>query len=228
MPRVKGPYASRRALEKKRPALEFLEPLLQFNFKAFTSIVFIDLVMSGDNAIIIGMAAAGLPKDMRRKAIAIGILVATLLRIFFAAITYQLLAIIGLTLAGGLLLLWVAFQMWQEIRSGALGMPDENAEADPNAPVKSMRKAVTAIILADVTMSLDNVLAVAGAAHGAPGMLVFGLALSILLMAFAANWVAGLLEKHKWLAYVGLAVVAYVAVEMIWRGSNQVLAAGLF
>ena len=201
--------------------MEFLEPLLQFNFKAFTSIVFIDLVMSGDNAIIIGMAAAGLPVALRRKAIAIGIIVATVLRIVFASVTYQLLSIIGLTLAGGLLLLWVAFKMWQEIRSGSLEAPDPDAE--PTGEEKTMRSAVTSIIIADVTMSLDNVLAVAGAAHGAPGMLVFGLVLSILLMAFAANWVASLLEKHKWLAYIGLAVVAYVACEMIWRGGHQVV-----
>jgi len=203
--------------------VEFLDPLLQFNFKAFASIVFIDLVMSGDNAIIIGMAAAGLPPHLRRKAIAIGIVVATVLRIAFASVTYQLLSIIGLTLAGGLLLLWVAFQMWREIKAGSLEMPDPDAETTGEG--KSLRSAVTAIILADVTMSLDNVLAVAGAAHDAPGMLVFGLVLSILLMAFAANWVASLLEKHKWLAYAGLLVVAYVALEMIWRGGNQVMAA---
>ncbi len=203
--------------------MEFLDPLLQFNFKAFTSIVFIDLVMSGDNAIIIGMAAAGLPVALRRKAIAIGIIVATVLRIVFASVTYQLLSIIGLTLAGGLLLLWVAFKMWQEIRSGSLEMPDPEAEGSTEG--KTLRSAVTSIIIADVTMSLDNVLAVAGAAHDAPGMLVFGLVLSILLMAFAANWVASLLEKHKWLAYAGLIVVAYVAVEMIWRGGNQVATA---
>ena len=203
--------------------MEFLDPLLQFNFKAFTSIVFIDLVMSGDNAIIIGMAAAGLPMALRRKAIAIGIIVATVLRIAFASVTYQLLSIIGLTLAGGLLLLWVAYKMWQEIRAGSLEMPDPDAEGGVEG--KTLRSAVISIIIADVTMSLDNVLAVAGAAHDAPGMLVFGLVLSILLMAFAANWVASLLEKHKWLAYAGLIVVAYVAVEMIWRGGNQVATA---
>ncbi|MEP0336653.1 MAG: YjbE family putative metal transport protein [Alphaproteobacteria bacterium] len=203
--------------------MEFLDPLLQFNFKAFTSIVFIDLVMSGDNAIIIGMAAAGLPAAHRRKAIAIGIIAATVLRILFASVTYQLLSIIGLTLAGGLLLLWVAYKMWQEIRAGSLEMPDPEAEGTGEG--KTLRSAVISIIIADVTMSLDNVLAVAGAAHDAPGMLVFGLVLSILLMAFAANWVASLLEKHKWLAYAGLIVVAYVAVEMIWRGGNQVATA---
>ena len=208
---------------------QLLDTLLNFNIKAFASIVFIDLVMSGDNAIIIGMAAAGLPPELRRKAIVIGIIVATVLRIAFAGITYQLLSIIGLTLAGGLLLLWVAFQMWREIRAGNLSAEEaeaESLEGSGGKPTgKTMRSAVTAIIVADVTMSLDNVLAVAGAAHDAPGMLVFGLVLSILLMAFAANFVARLLEKHKWLAYLGLVIVAYVALEMIWRGGNQVLAA---
>lgn len=208
---------------------QLLDTLLNFNFKAFASIVFIDLVMSGDNAIIIGMAAAGLPPELRRKAIVIGIIAATVLRIAFAGITYQLLSIIGLTLAGGLLLLWVAFQMWREIRAGNLSVEEaeaESLEGSGGKPTgKTMRSAVTAIIVADVTMSLDNVLAVAGAAHDAPGMLVFGLVLSILLMAFAANFVARLLEKHKWLAYLGLVIVAYVALEMIWRGGNQVLAA---
>ncbi|MEK9670952.1 MAG: YjbE family putative metal transport protein [Rhodospirillaceae bacterium] len=208
--------------------MDLIDQLLQFNFKAFASVVMIDLVMSGDNAIIIGMAAAGLSPALRKKAIAMGIVVAMVLRICFASVTYYLLQIIGLTLAGGLLLLWVAFKMWQEIRSGALGMPDPDADPDaPEQPQKSLRSAVISIIIADITMSLDNVLAVAGAAHGAPGMLIFGLALSILLMAFAANFVAQILECNHWIACIGLAVVAYVALDMIWRGGNQVLAAGV-
>jgi YjbE family integral membrane protein len=200
-----------------------LDSLLTFNFKAFTSIVFIDLVMSGDNAIIIGLAAAGLPPELRRRAIFYGIVAATVLRIFFSAITYQLLSIIGLTLAGGLLLLWVAFKMWPEIRTQS--HQDNSPEVDIKAAPKTIRSAMISIIVADVSMSLDNVLAVAGAAHGAPGMLIFGLILSVALMAFAANYIAVLLEKHRWLAYTGLAVVAYVAVEMIWRGSNEVYGA---
>lgn len=200
-----------------------LDALLAFDLQAFISIVFIDLVMSGDNAIIIGLAAAGLPPELRKKAIFFGIVAATVLRIFFSAITYQLLSIIGLTLAGGLLLLWVAFQMWQEIR--AVSEEDETPAEDTAATSKTLRSAMTSIIVADASMSLDNVLAVAGAAHGAPGMLIFGLLLSIALMAFAANFLAVVLEKHKWLAYLGLAVVAYVALEMIWRGSDEVWAA---
>jgi YjbE family integral membrane protein len=197
-----------------------IDALLTFDLKAFVAIVFIDLVMSGDNALIIGMAAAGLPPELRKKAIMYGIVVATVLRIFFAAITVQLLSIIGLTLAGGLLLLWVAYMMWQEIR--AVGASAEDMEKARDKAPKTVRKAMINIIIADVSMSLDNVLAVAGAAHEAPGMLVFGLVLSIAMMAFAANFIAVLLEKHKWLAYMGLVVVMYVAVEMIWRGSHEV------
>lgn len=203
-----------------------LDSLLDFDLQAFISIIFIDLVMSGDNAIIIGLAAAGLPVEQRRKAIVYGIAIATILRIIFSAITYQLLSIIGLTLAGGLLLLWVAFQMWQEIRALEPG-DDKEEKANADGKVKTIKSAMISIIAADVSMSLDNVLAVAGAAHGAPGMLIFGLVLSIALMAFCANLIASVLERHKWLAYIGLAVVAYVAVDMIWRGSQEVYGAAL-
>ena len=206
--------------------MEFLQTFLDFNFEAFTKIVFIDLVMSGDNAMIIGMAAAGLPIKLRRRAILIGIVTATILRIVFASKTYQLLEIIGLTLVGGLLLFWVAFKLWQDIRSDKLATADD-ASPDNKVSTKTFQGAVTSIIIADVTMSLDNVLAVAGAAHGAPGMLIFGLILSILLMAFAANWVASLLERYNWLAYVGAGVVSYVALEMIWRGGNQIYVTGI-
>lgn len=202
-----------------------IDTLLTFDFKAFTSIVFIDLVMSGDNAIIIGMAAAGLPPHLRRRAIVMGIVAATVLRIFFSAITYQLLSIIGLTLAGGLLLLWVAYKMWQELRYMRASEEAESNDDADKLPPKTIGSAMVSIIVADVSMSLDNVLAVAGAAHGAPGMLIFGLILSVALMAFAANYIATLLEKHRWLAYTGLAVVAYVALEMIWRGSTEVYGA---
>ena len=205
--------------------MDFLQLLLNFNFEAFTKVVLIDLVMSGDNAIIIGMAAAGLPIKLRRRAIFFGIVAATVLRIVFASVTYQLLEITGLTLIGGLLLVWVAYKLWQDIRSGALTNADDNPHNKETS--KTLKSAVTSIIIADVTMSLDNVLAVAGAAHGAPGMLIFGLVLSILLMAFAANWVASLLERYNWLAYVGAGVVSYVALEMIWRGGNQIYASGL-
>lgn len=199
-----------------------LEELLQFDLLTFVQIVLIDLTLSGDNAIIIGLAAAGLPPAQRRRAIAIGIIGATLLRVAFASITYVLLAIVGLTLAGGILLLWVTHKMWRETRSGALSSQETGAAGHVAEP-KTMRSAIISILVADVTMSLDNVLAVAGAAHGYPGMLIFGLALSIALMAVAANLVANLLERHRWLAYLGVAVVAYVALDMIWRGMSEVM-----
>ena len=199
-----------------------LEELLQFDLVAFVQIVLIDLTLSGDNAIIIGLAAAGLPPAQRRRAIAIGIIAATLLRIAFASVTYVLLEIVGLTLAGGILLLWVTHKMWRETRSGMSSSHETSAAGDA-APPKSMRSAIISILVADVTMSLDNVLAVAGAAHGYPGMLIFGLALSIALMAVAANLVANMLERHRWLAYLGVAVVAYVALDMIWRGTSEVM-----
>ncbi len=205
--------------------MEWIDPLFEFDLQAFISVIIIDLVMSGDNAIIIGLAAAGLAPRLKRRAIFYGIVGATVLRIFFASITYQLLSVIGLLLAGGILLLWVAYKMWREIR---LGLTEATgSEADGAAVGKSLRSAITSIIIADVSMSLDNVLAVAGAAHGHPGMLVFGLVLSIAMMACAANLVANLLEKYRWLAYVGLAVVGYVALDMVWRGGHEVFGAAM-
>jgi YjbE family integral membrane protein len=201
--------------------VEWIDGLFAFDLQAFVSVIIIDLVMSGDNAIIIGLAAAGLAPRLKRRAIFYGIVGATVLRILFASITYQLLSVIGLLLAGGILLLWVAYKMWREIRSGLTETP----ELESAAPGKTLRSAITSIVVADVSMSLDNVLAVAGAAHEYPGMLVFGLVLSIALMAFAATLIANLLEKYRWLAYAGLAVVAYVALHMIWRGGHEVYGA---
>jgi len=208
--------------------VEWIGGLLEFDLQAFVSVIIIDLVMSGDNAIIIGLAAAGLAPRLKRRAICYGIVGATVLRIFFASITYQLLSVIGLLLAGGILLLWVAYKMWREIRAGLTEQPEAaGAEAEAAAQGKTLRSAITSIVIADVSMSLDNVLAVAGAAHDHPGMLVFGLVLSIALMAFAANLVANLLEKYHWLAYAGLAVVAYVALDMVWRGGHEVVGAAM-
>ena len=206
--------------------MEWIDGLLEFDLQAFISVIIIDLVMSGDNAIIIGLAAAGLAPRLKRRAIFYGIIGATVLRILFASITYQLLSIIGLLLAGGILLLWVAYKMWREIRLGLTEQPEvAGAEAEAARQGKTLRSAITSIVIADVSMSLDNVLAVAGAAHEYPGMLVFGLVLSIALMAFAATLIANLLEKYRWLAYAGLAVVAYVALHMIWRGGQEVYGA---
>jgi YjbE family integral membrane protein len=194
----------------------------------------IDLVLAGDNAIVIGLAAAGLPKDQRNKAILIGIIAATVLRIGFAAATTQLLQIVGLLFAGGILLLWVCWKMWRELRishveetnaSEALEDRDINQDGKiaGGAPRKTFAQAAWQIVIADVSMSLDNVLAVAGAAREHPGVLVFGLILSIALMGLAATFIARLLQRHRWIAYVGLAIILYVSLEMIYRGMHEVL-----
>jgi len=195
---------------------------------ALGSIILIDIVMSGDNAIVIGMAVAGLPLAMRKKAIILGILAATILRCAFALVVVELLDIVGLLLAGGLLLLWVCWRMWREIRETSAQQLQESlarelADTEPKKEVKSLRQALMLIVVADVSMSLDNVLAVGGAAQGNHGLLVFGLILSIALMAFAANFIANLLQKHHWIAYLGLGVVLYVALQMVWDGSMEVM-----
>jgi len=200
---------------------------------AFAQVIMIDLVLAGDNAIVIGLAAAGLPKEQRNKAILIGIIAATVLRIIFAGLTTQLLQVVGLLLAGGILLLWVCWKMWRELRTShaeehaaeeALEGHDLNQDGTiaGGAPRKTFAQAAWQIVIADVSMSLDNVLAVAGAAREHPWVLVFGLALSIALMGIAAAFIARLLQKHRWIAYVGLAVILYVAVEMVYRGAMEV------
>jgi len=186
---------------------------------ALLQVIAIDLVLAGDNAVVIGLAAAGLEASQRRKAIIVGILVATILRILFASVAVYLLAIIGLLLAGGLLLLWVCWKMWRELRS-AHGETDIAQAA--GGPKKTFFQAATQIVIADISMSLDNVLAVAGAAREHPTVLVVGLALSIALMGIAANFIARLLNKHRWIAYVGLAIILYVSLDMIYRGAHEV------
>lgn len=194
---------------------------------ALGQVIMIDLVLAGDNAIVIGLAAAGLPAAQRNKAILLGILAATGLRIVFASITVQLLAIVGLLLAGGILLLWVCWKMWRELRTphhdpDAAVTDASGAAVAGAAPKKTLRQAAMQIIIADVSMSLDNVLAVAGAAREHPTALIFGLGLSIVLMGVAANFIAGLLNKHRWIAYVGLVIILYVAGDMIYRGFMEV------
>jgi YjbE family integral membrane protein len=209
---------------------------------ALGQVIMIDLVLAGDNAIVVGMAAAGLPKEQRGKVILIGIIAATVLRILFALVTTQLLLIIGLTLAGGLLLLWVCWKFYRELaeqrrerlraaaRARQALTKDERRElAEPEgalpgaAAAKTMRQAITQIVIADVSMSLDNVLAVAGAAGEHTVVLIIGLVLSVGLMGAAATVIANLLKRYHWIAYVGLAIILWVALDMIWRGSMEVV-----
>jgi YjbE family integral membrane protein len=199
---------------------------------ALGQVIMIDLVLAGDNAVVIGLAAAGLPKEQRNKAILVGILAATVLRIGFASVTTQLLQILGLILVGGILLLWVSWKMWRELRNGHaeeegvenVTGEDINADGTIGSPRsgKTFMQAAWQIIIADVSMSLDNVLAVAGAAREHPGVLVIGLVLSIALMGLAASFIARLLQKHRWIAYVGLAIILYVSLDMIYRGILEV------
>jgi YjbE family integral membrane protein len=195
----------------------------QASIAAFLQVIMIDLVLAGDNAVVIGLAAAGLPKVQRARAILVGIVAATVLRLLFAGIALELLRIVGLLLAGGILLLWVAWKMWRELR----GPDQKETEAaltagEVHLPRKTFAQAAWQIVLADVSMSLDNVLAVAGAARDHPAALVFGLGLSIVLMGVAASLIARLLNRHRWIAYVGLAIIFYVALDMIWRGAHDV------
>ena len=206
-----------------------LELITSQHLTALFQVIMIDLVLAGDNAIVIGLAAAGLPEGQRKKAILIGILAATGLRIGFASVTVQLLQIIGLLLAGGILLLWVCWKMWRELQSSHHQPQMQSLSAasaiDASAAghrQKTLGQAVWQITLADVSMSLDNVLAVAGAAREHPIILIFGLGLSIALMGFAASFIARLLEKHRWIAYVGLVIILYVAFDMCYRGALEV------
>ena len=189
---------------------------------AFIQVVLIDLVMSGDNAIIIGMAVAGLPAANRTRIIFWGVAGATVMRLGFAGITTQLLEIIGLTLAGGLLLLWVAWRMYRELRAEGRS---ETAEAESHAAPKTPRQAMMQIIVADISMSLDNVLAVAGAARDHVTVLWIGLGLSVVLMAVASSFIARILDRHHWVAWIGFLIILYVAGDMIWDGTHEVVAA---
>jgi YjbE family integral membrane protein len=197
---------------------------------AFFQVVMIDLALAGDNAVVIGLAAAGVAKEKRGVAIAVGIMAATALRIIFALMTTTLLQIVGLLLAGGILLLWVCWKMWREL--AAPQHTDRGAdvlEGEPPTggapPRKKLSAAISQIVVADISMSLDNVLAVAGAAREHPSVLIFGLTLSIAMMGFAAALIARLLQKHRWIAFVGLAIIFIVACQMIWHGAGEVLAA---
>jgi YjbE family integral membrane protein len=200
---------------------------------AFFQVVLIDLALAGDNAVAVGLAAAGLPQPQRRRAILLGMAAAAVMLIGFALITAQLLKVIGLTVAGGCLLLWVCWKMWRELRAqgreesaeGEAALEDATgveigAKPKAAAKVKTLGQAMLQILATDIVMSLDNVLAVSGAAHGHMWVLVVGLAISITLTGFAASWIARLLHRFRWIGYVGLAIVLYVAVHMIWEGTR--------
>jgi YjbE family integral membrane protein len=199
-------------------------------FAAFLSVLMIDLVLAGDNAVAVGLAAGGLPAKDRKKVILYGLGAAVVLRISFALITTWLLGVIGLLLAGGILLLWVCWKMWRELRE-QITHDQANAQAcldgeQPETsvkPAKSFKQAFLQVLIADVSMSLDNVLAVAGAAREHPAILVFGLLLSIILMGVAATAIANLLHKHRWIGFIGLAIVFYVALHMVWEGHRSVV-----
>lgn len=216
--------------------MEFLSsPELASQMTALGQVLMIDLVLAGDNAVAVGLAAAALPAEQRKKAILIGLAAAVVFRIGFALITVQLLAIVGLLLAGGVLLLWVCWKMWRELREAAT---HDQAELETALSIhhgggpppealglnrKSFGAALLQIMIADITMSLDNVLAVAGAAHDHPWIMVFGLVLSIALMGLAATFIAKLLTRYRWIGYLGLVIVLYVALHMIWDGYRSIV-----
>jgi len=190
-------------------------------FAAFLQVLMIDLVLAGDNAIVVGALAAGLTADQRRKVILIGVLAALVLRIAFALVVTQLLQIIGLILVGGLLLLWVAWKMWRELHHQGQSPGSEEIRGDEHSglrPARSFGSAVWAVAVADVSMSLDNVLAVAGAARDHPGILIVGLIFAVILMGVAANVIARYIERYRWIGYLGLLVIIYVALKMIYDG----------
>ena len=192
---------------------------------AFLEILFIDIVLAGDNAIVVGALAAGLPAEQRKKVIMIGVIAALVLRIAFALVVSQLLQVVGLVLAGGILLLWVAWRMYREIRHKDESVGSEEIAGDEHSglkPAKSFASAAWGVALADVSMSLDNVLAVAGAAREHPYVLVFGLILSVILMGAAANVIAQYIDRYRWIAWGGLAVILWVACKMIYEGAGHV------
>lgn len=196
-------------------------------FAAFMQVLLIDLVLAGDNAIVVGALAAGLPADQRKKVIVIGVVAALVLRIFFALTVSWLLGIVGLVLAGGLLLLWVAWRMYRDLHHGEAGAspgsPEIAGDEDSGIPAaKSFAAAAWSVAIADVSMSLDNVLAVAGAAREHPGILIVGLIFAVALMGIAANVIAQYIERYRWIAWFGLAVIVYVAGKMIWEGFHEV------
>jgi YjbE family integral membrane protein len=218
-PAKPGPHGATSWRDRKM----ILADLLDYQaLVALASVVVIDVVLAGDNAVVVGMAAAGLPREQQNRVIALGIAMATVLRIAFALVTMQLLAIIGLTLAGGILLLWVAWKMYRELQKNRQYALDSASDAAPAKP-KSFGQALVQVVLADVSMSLDNVLAVAGTARDHIWVLVLGLILSVALMGAASTIVARLLDRYPWFAWIGLAIVMIVALRMIYEGWGEVI-----
>jgi YjbE family integral membrane protein len=200
-----------------------LDPELVSQLTALVSVVLIDIVLAGDNAVVVGTAAAGLSPQEQRRVIFYGSAMALVFRVIFALVATQLLAIIGLLFAGGLLLLWVAWKIWRELQhkpdQAEMDAAIEQAKRQP----KTLRSAITQVAVADVSMSLDNVLAVAGAARDHPYIMIFGLVFSIALMAVAAGFIARLIDKYRWVAYVGFAIVLLVAVKMVYEGALEIM-----
>ena len=197
----------------------------------------INIVLSGDNAIVVGMAAAAAPAEIRQKIIFWGIAGAVILRLMLAVVAVYLLTVVGVLLAGGILLLWVCWKMYRDLRQprqehiGAeLASEGDAPDAEPGelgtesgtGPQKTLNAAIWQILIADVSMSLDNVLAVAGSARDHPYILAFGLLISIALMAVAATYIARLLDRYHWLGWIGLLAILWVAVKMVWEGAHQV------
>ena len=205
--------------------MDFASLITPAALTALVEILLIDIVLAGDNAIVVGALAAGLPTDQRKKVIAIGVAAALVLRIVFALFVSQLLQIVGLILAGGFLLLWVAWKMYRELRHATESPGSAEVAGDEHSgvkPAKTFAAAAWGVALADVSMSLDNVLAVAGAARDHPWILAFGLVFSVILMGVAANIIAKYIERFRWIAWVGLVVIVYVAGKMIWEGWHEV------
>ncbi len=200
----------------------WIDPWYVAEALAFIQVVFIDIVMAGDNAVAVGLAASGLEKDKRSRAIFYGVLGAVVVRIGFVLITVELLKIVGLLFAGGLLLLWVCWKMYRDLRH-----PEEHhAPGQPKKAAKTLLSAVTQILVADISMSLDNVLAVTGAAENHVWVLAFGLLFSIAMMGLAANLIAGILHRYRWIGYIGVVVVLFVALKMIYEGGLEIWTVG--
>ena len=201
--------------------LHFFEGQTLFALTAFVQVVFIDLTLAGDNAVVIGLAVRNLSSQQKQKAIVAGVSLAAIIRIILALIATRLLTIIGLTLTGGLLLLWICWRMYREIRHNTVETSFSEENIHPQQG--DLKTAILRILIADISMSLDNVLAVAGAAHKQPVILVLGLALSVILMSIAATLIAGLLERYKWISWVGLLIIFGVAVKLIIQGSHEII-----